>query len=131
MIDPGQEKRLLQIAIAAGSLVPLLAGGFGILSGAAMTGFDAAPIDLDSHVRYLSGLLLAIGLAFVASIPAVERQGGRIRLLTAIVFAGGLARLYGVLFDGAPGVPMLFGLAMELVVTPALCLWQARVARRY
>ena len=131
MIDPGQERRLLQIAIAAGSLVPLLAGGLGILSGAAMTGLDPAPIDLDSHVRYLSGLLLAIGLAFVASIPAVERHGRRIRLLTAIVFAGGLARLYGVLLDAAPGAPMLFGLAMELMVTPALCLWQARIARRY
>ena len=31
---------------------------------------------------------------------------------------------------GYPGGPMIFGLCMELVVTPLICLWQTRVARR-
>jgi hypothetical protein len=31
--------------------------------------------------------------------------------------------------EGPPDAPMFFGLAMELAVTPALALWQARLAR--
>ncbi len=122
------EKRLLQAAVAAGGIVPFAAGGSGVVLGAGMTGAHV-PADLDSHVRYLSGLLLAIGLGFWSTIPRIETRGARFRLLTLIVVVGGLARLGGVLARGWPGVPMLFGLAMELGVTPGLCLWQARVAR--
>jgi len=48
-----------------------------------------------------------------------------------IVFIGGLARLLGLMLTGVPSLTMLGGLAMELVVTPLLCLWQTRVANRY
>ena len=122
------EKRLLQVAVGLGGIVPFAAGGAGVVLGAGMTG-DRVPADLDSNVRYLSGLLLAIGLGFWSTIPAIEARGARFRLLTAIVVAGGLARLGGVAARGWPGAPMLFGLAMELAITPGLCLWQGRVAR--
>jgi hypothetical protein len=125
------ERRAFQAAVLAAGLVPVVAGlggvmlGVGLL-GAATTG-DA--IALDSHVRYLSGLLLGVGLAFWATVPAPEIHTARYRLLTGIVFLGGLARLGGALALAAPPAPMLFGLVMELVVTPALCLWQGRIAR--
>jgi hypothetical protein len=126
------ERRALQIAIALAGIVPVTAGLDGILQGAGMTGpasLDGAPaLALDSHVRYLSGLLLALGVTFWASLPTIERQGARVRLLTLLVVVGGLGRLYGIALHGNPGGPMLFGLVMELVVTPALCLWQARVS---
>ncbi|MDX6806889.1 DUF4345 domain-containing protein [Terrihabitans rhizophilus] len=123
------ERRLLQIAVALGGIVPVGAGLLGVIAGASMVP-DGVPagISLDSHVRYLSGLLLAMGLLFWASIPHVEAHTGRFRLLTLIVFVGGVARLFG-LMKGLPSVPMLFGLVMELVVTPLICLWQARIAR--
>ena len=50
-----------------------------------------------NHGRYLSGLLLAIGLAFWASIPAIEKHTARVRRLTALVVVGGLCRLLGVI----------------------------------
>ena len=125
------ERRLLQLAIAVGGFVPVGAGLAGALLGSAMTGQGAHNIDLDSHVRYLSGLLLGIGLAFWEAIPQIERYGRRVRLLTAIVALGGLMRLIGILTFAVPRAPMLFGLAMELVVTPLLCLWQRRIARRF
>ena len=46
----------------------------------------------------------------------------------SLVFAGGLARLLGLVLAGVPPAPMLGGLTMELVVTPLLCVWQGRVA---
>ena len=121
------ERRALQIAIALAACVPVAGGLKGAWLGA--RGFGAWPGGAaDSHFRYLSGLLLAIGLAYWACIPAIERRGPLIRVLTAIVVAGGVARLAGwVLLGGDPG-PMRWALIMELGVAPLLCLWQIRVA---
>lgn len=134
-MTPRAEWRALQLAIALAGLVPVSAGLAGVMLGPDMVGALALPpaprtVALDSHVRYLSGLLLGIGLAFWSFIPTIERRTTEARLLTAIVFLGGLARLYGVVVAGWPSGPMTFGLAMELIVTPLICLWQARVARR-
>jgi hypothetical protein len=125
------ERRLLQAAVALGCVVPLLAGGAGMIEGPAfLHGVQAAPADLDSHFRYLSGLLFAIGLAFASCIPGIERRTARFRLLALLVFIGGLGRLLGLITSGVPGTGHVFGLAMELAATPLLALWQARVARR-
>ncbi len=96
--------------------------------GPGMMGDAAALFDLDAHYRYLSGLLLAIGVAFALSIPSIQSHKGRFRLLTAIVFTGGLGRLYGVLITGHASHVTIFALAMELIVTPALAIWQGRIA---
>ena len=124
------ERHLLQATIVLAGFVPVVSGLVGALTGAGMTGEAAAGPDLDSHVRYLSGLLLGIGLAVWESVPHIEQRGPRVRLLTAFVILGGLMRLVGIIRLGVPGGPMLFGLGMELGVTPLVCLWQARVARR-
>jgi hypothetical protein len=50
------------------------------------------------------------------------------RFLTLVVALGGLARLLGWALTGLPSFLMLAALAVELLVTPLLCLWQARVA---
>ena len=120
------ENLALRIAVAIGCLVPLGAGGAGMLLGPAMLGTpaDALP-DLDSHYRYLSGLLLAIGIGFVSTIPRIETQGPRFRLLTFLVVVGGLGRL---LSAGPLSFPMQAALVMELLVTPALAIWQYRAA---
>jgi Domain of unknown function (DUF4345) len=120
--------RALQIAVAILAFVPVAAGlagalfGIGVFEPAARLGRDT-----DSTGRYLSGLLLAVGVAFWSTVPRIERQGVRFRLLTLIVLTGGLARLAGLLLIGPPSAPMLFGLAMELAVTPALALWRERL----
>ncbi len=133
-ITPGlsarTERHLLQAAVALAGFVPVLAGLAGTLLGGTMTGEAPPGISLDSHVRFLSGLLLGIGLAFWETIPQIERRADRIRLLSAIVVLAGLMRLVGLIFVAMPSSPMLLGLGMELGVTPALCLWQFRVARR-
>ena len=125
------ERLALQICVALGGFVPVGAGLAGVVMGPWLaSGVTLAPIPLDSHFRYLSGLLLAIGVAFWSTIPQIAQAGPRFRLLSGLVFVGGLGRLVSLLALGAPDAPMLFGLAMELLVTPALAFWQARVARR-
>lgn len=132
MIAPPIEKRMLQLAVALSCLVPLAMGALSVLRGVAV--LEGAPIpvavDLDSHFRYLSGIFLAVGIAFATCVPAIERKGPRLRLLGALIVAGGLARLLSLAQEGVPGHGHQFGLAMELGVVPLLLLWQRRVARR-
>ena len=129
-LAPRTERRLLQTLIAVGGFVPVGGGLAGALLGGAMLGGPHGDPALDSQIRYLSGLLLGVGLAYWEAIANIERRTERIRLLTAIVVLAGLMRLVGILFVVAPGLPMILTPGMELVVTPLIYLWQARVARR-
>ena len=123
-------KRVLQLAVAVGGFVPIGAGLAGVLHGPDMVfPIGGASVPMDSHYRYLSGLLLGIGLGFWITIPNIEREGHRFRLLAAIVVLGGIGRVWSLLIVGVPDRPMLFGLIMELAVTPMLAFWQYRIAK--
>jgi predicted MFS family arabinose efflux permease len=126
-----RERRLLQQVIAVAALVPVLSGLSGVVFGFALTGDRTMSISADSHFRYLSGLLLGIGLCFWSTIPSVEEKTTFFRFLTLVVVLGGIARLLGLWLTGVPSLTMLAALFMELVVTPVLCLWQTRVANRH
>ena len=124
------QRRLLQAAIAIACVVPFAAGGLSLIEGPAfIRGVEhPVPVDLDSHYRYLSGILFGIGLAFASCIPAIEKRTARFQLLGFLVIAGALGRLISLLAAGAPGGGHLFGLVMELVVVPLLMFWQWRYA---
>ena len=125
-----RERKLLQQNVAIVATIPVATGLYGVLFGQALTG-DAVSISAESHFRYLSGLLLGIGLCFWCTLPSIETHTGRIRLLTLLVVFGGLSRLIGLALTGLPSLFMLGGLIVELIVAPVLCLWQTRVANRY
>ncbi|MHB1218520.1 MAG: DUF4345 domain-containing protein [Alphaproteobacteria bacterium] len=128
-MQPLVSKRLLQATVAILALIPTLAGAAGILLGPAfLTGEAPAVANLDSQLRFLSGMFFAVGLAFYATIPSIERKGALFRLAAALVFTGGLARLISLWAVGAPTWPHLAGLVMELAVVPALVVWQSSVA---
>ena len=117
---------ILRAAILFACLVPILAGGAGALSGAGFLGGGGAA--LDSHTRYLSGLLLGIGLAFAWASFDLPRRGRIFDVLAPLVVLGGLARLGGLL-HAAPPLPHVLALGMELGVTPLLW-WGVRRAMR-
>ena len=130
-ISPSIEKRVLQAVVAVACLVPISAGGHGILQGAQWLAHAPVATDLDSHFRYISGIFFGVGLGFVSCIPGIEVKGARLRMLVGFVVIGGLARLLSLAEVGMPGAGMRFGLGMELCVTPLIALWQWRVAARY
>jgi hypothetical protein len=125
-----KEKRALQVVVAVCSLVPIAAGAGGMLLGPALLRNPVADSpDLDGHFRYLSGLLLGIGLAYALAVPGIERHRKRFLLLGGIVVLGGFGRLLSMLTMGAPSKITFGALAMELLVTPAITLWQVRISR--
>ena len=126
-----RERKLLQQAVGLAAIVPVSAGLYGVLFGHSLTGDTGVSPSADSHFRYLSGLLLGIGLCFWSTIPSIEEKTGRFRLLAVIVVLGGFGRLIGLWFTGLPSLYMIGGFFMELVVTPILCLWQTRISHGY
>jgi len=88
-----KEKWFLQICVIAGGLVPVSAGLWGVLFGPAMISGNRIDAAMDSHFRYLSGLLLATGLGFWSTVPDIETKTARFRVLTGLVVVGGLGRL--------------------------------------
>lgn len=128
--DRTAERRALQCVVALACLVPISAGAFGMIFGPGMLGGgQSANAGLDGHFRYLSGLLLGLGLAFLSAVPRIETRGSRFALLTGMVVLGGLGRLASVAAAGGGTRSAWFALAMELAVTPGLALWQRRIAR--
>jgi Domain of unknown function (DUF4345) len=126
-----RERSLLQGAILCAGLVPVGSGSAGAILGPAL--IQATSTDLataDSHFRYLSGLLLGIGLTAWSLLPRIDTAGPVFRALTGVVVIGGLCRLASLASVGAPSPPMLGGLVMELLVTPALAVWHWRFERR-
>lgn len=118
-------RRAAQASFAVAGIVPVAAGLWGVFHPVA-----GSVGSLLNHGRYLSGLLLAIGLVFWAAIPDIERRTTCIRVLTAVVVIGGACRLLGVVM-GDPLSPSVVGaLVMELGVTPLLCFWQSRLIPR-
>ncbi len=132
-MDRHVERRFLQLAVAIACLVPLTAGGAGVMQGPGFIegGFAGAAPDLDSHFRYLSGLLLGIGLVFLAYIPRIERRSEVFAVLSGMVVVGGLARLAAVDVQQPPSTGIVLALVMELLVVPLLFVWQRRLARRF
>ncbi|WP_187968483.1 DUF4345 domain-containing protein [Aquibium microcysteis] len=123
-------RRALQVFIAVAGCLPVFAGAAGIVAGPRFLGATSPwPVDLDSHMRFLSGVFLVVGLAWWSCIPSIETKGERLRLLAAMTFAGGLARLASLGLAGAPSAGHLAGLAMELVAVPFVVLWHARGVR--
>jgi hypothetical protein len=84
-------------------------------------------LEFDSHFRYLSGLLFGIGIAFAASIPAIERRSELFAALSLLVVIGGLSRLGALIVYAMPATPHVLALLMELAVVPLLYVWQKRV----
>ena len=124
-------RRALQVCVAVGACVPVFGGLAGVIMGPGMVdGHDPATVSMDSHFRYLSGLLVGIGFGFWTTIPSIETKTTLFRALSLIVFIGGLARLYSLLAVGMPEPGMIFGLVMELVITSLLAIWQGAVAAK-
>ena len=120
------ERKLVQIAFALAGLVLIGFGLAGVLFGADFADLSRN-VTLDSYFRFLKGMLLAIGLVYWSSIPAIERHGERVSLVTFILVLGAVPRLIAVIGHGVPTIGILISLAGELIFAPLLWLWHQHV----
>jgi hypothetical protein len=122
------ERKLVQGIFAVAGLVLVGFGFAGVFFGANFLDLSGNVV-MDSYIRFLKGMLLAIGLVYWSAIPDIERHGERISLVTFILVLGAVPRLMAVIGHGVPTIGIIIGLAGELVVAPVLWLWQRRIAQ--
>lgn len=123
------ERLLLQIATAFSGLVLVALGVAGVILGVQFL-HGVGTITVDNYFRLLSGILVGVGIAFLTSIPHIERHRERFGILTLMIVLGGLADFYSVVLHGVPSIGTFFGLFMTLIYAPLLWLLQRHVARR-
>ncbi len=117
--SPFNSKLALQACVALGAAWAVGAGAWGVIDG-----LGSRTAGLVSQGRYLSGLLMAIGLGYWTTIFNIEQKTARFRLLTALVAIGGLCRLLGLAMGDDVSLATLGPLVLELGLAPLLCLWQ-------
>ncbi len=128
-------KRILQITLAVIAIVPILTGLLGMLPAGMSDGFYGIALNsanqgnviLDSNYRYYSGLWLALGIVMIWIIPSIERQTVTLRILSFMIFVGGVGRVIGMIAFAVPHPAFVFFTIIELLF-PLVILWQNKVA---
>ena len=118
-VYPFTARLALQACVALGATWAVGAGAWGVVDG-----IGSSTAGLISQGRYLSGLLMAIGLGYWTTIRDIEQKTARFRLLTSLVAIGGLSRLLGLAMGDGVSLATAGPLGLELGVAPLLCLWQ-------
>ena len=83
---------------------------------------------LDTNLRFYSGLWLVMGMAILATFRTYENHLGMYRLIWAMIFMGGVARMMSLLVIGRPPFPIVGLMILELWGAPLLAYWQNRVS---
>ena len=81
----------------------------------------------DSHIRFLGGVFMGIGLLFIAGSLALRKLRSVMLAICGTIFLGGLARFSSLDAASLSGVSLLPSLIAELLLFPAIAVWLSRV----
>jgi hypothetical protein len=84
----------------------------------------------DNHVRFLGGLLGAIGVFFILATSNLRRYQSVLMVLFTIIFLGGLTRFSSARPDIIFSADVIVSTLTELVLMPILYLWLPRVVKQ-
>ena len=84
----------------------------------------------DSHIRFLGGLWMGMGLLFIFAARNVERQQNVLKFALVLIFLGGLARFSQMQLDITFGKEIVGSLVAELVGMPLLYFWLSRTLKK-
>ena len=125
-------RRILQSILVVIGLIAVITGSLGMKAGimddfyAVEMGKEPGTIILDSNLRYFSGLWLGLGLILLWMVPSIERRRTIFRLVSVMIFIGGLGRIISMFDVGIPSFPFIIFTMLELFF-PALILWQEKI----
>lgn len=83
----------------------------------------------DSHVRFLGGLWLGVGLLLAAAAWRLRALKPAVQVALVLIVIGGLARFSALRPDVLFGPQIVGSFLAEVALMPLLLLWSTRVAR--
>ncbi|KRC61434.1 hypothetical protein ASE14_11215 [Agromyces sp. Root81] len=122
-----QQRALSAVLVVLGS-VAVASGLSGIILGPAFVpGGAPTTASVDSEYRFTNVFWLAAGLALWWSVLRLRARRTVTRIVLAIAFFGGFARLVSVIAAGWPHPVFIGALVLELVVVPLVIWWHGHV----
>jgi hypothetical protein len=120
-------KVVLAVLVGVLGLVAVTSGVSGMLFGPS----DAVDpsFALDSNFRFLSAFLAGAGGILLWSLVRLGRATTELRIISALVFLGGCARLASLATAGRPDAAYTFFITAELVLPVAIVSLQWRLVR--
>ena len=116
-------KIIAPIFIVVGVLHLVLGVGADVLLGAKLPVQALADPVLDSQNRFYAISFTIYGALFYLAATDLARYNVMLRVLLAVFFAAGLARIVSIFVVGMPSIAVLFLLATEVILPPALIVW--------
>jgi hypothetical protein len=110
--------------------IPFASGLIGMVVGPKTLPGDSSEVmaTLDSEYRFINAFWFSIAPIIWSTLPRVEKETTKLRLIMGVVFAGGLARLISWRRTGRPHPVFLGAIAIELAGMPVMAVWQNRLA---
>jgi len=84
----------------------------------------------DSHIRFFGGLYFGVGLFLILAATNLRKFAPGLKLVFALIFIGGLARLSIMRPEIILGKEIIASLIAELVGMPLLFLWLSRTGKK-
>jgi len=129
-MEISRSRKILQYMIAVLALAPLLSGIAGLAGIYNPIFLENLPenLILDSNLRFLNGMSIAVALAFYFLIPVIEKETFACRIICFAIFAGGIGRLISIFALGNPPAFILTFLVIELSCPLLIIYWQKHIA---
>jgi hypothetical protein len=127
--EPDAGRRQLQATLAVLALIPFRFGLAGMLHGPSSIPGNEISVDasFDSEYRFVSAFWFAAAPVIWSTLASVETDPPALEAAMGTVVVGGFARLVSWHQSGRPRPIFVGGIALELVVVPALWVWKSRV----
>lgn len=122
--------KVFRVVVAVIGLVLLGIGLYEVITGTkGVPGFTGtSDASLESSYRFLAGVFLGAGLAFIAI--AIKFQWAQVLFfVSGMVFLGGLARVLSWALSGTPTPIAIFQMIAELVFPPVIVVWYLWINR--
>lgn len=128
----GRGSCILKLLIIVLALIPIGTGIFGVVSGLTVGpgSWTARAAYFDSEYRFLNGVWFGAGVALIWAARDLQRRRHAAIFVLLLIGCGTLARLIGCLTLGAPPLPFMIALGVELTCVPAAAFWIVRLPKQ-